>query len=66
RDIPVDASPEDIRRIALVDLIPYVNEQRKISTLPEKMNAFDVITEKLQRDDVTVTAIRDIVDIVLD
>ncbi|ETN21664.1 hypothetical protein PPTG_01798 [Phytophthora nicotianae INRA-310] len=30
------------------------------------MTAFDVITGKLQRDDITVAAVRDIFDIVLD
>ncbi|ETK82853.1 hypothetical protein F441_12084 [Phytophthora nicotianae CJ01A1] len=66
RDIPKDASPEDIRRVAIVNLIPSVSEQRKFAALLDEMAAFDVITGKLQRDNITVAAVRDIFDIVLD
>ncbi|ETN06429.1 hypothetical protein PPTG_13758 [Phytophthora nicotianae INRA-310] len=66
RDIPEDASPEDIRRVAIVNLIPSVSEQRKFAALLDEMTAFAVISGKLQRDDITVAAVRDIFDIVLD
>ncbi|ETI43125.1 hypothetical protein F443_11836 [Phytophthora nicotianae P1569] len=66
RDIPAGASPTDFRRVALVDLIPSVSKQRKIAALLDETTAFDVITGKLQRDDITVAAVRDIFDIVLD
>ncbi|ETN06561.1 hypothetical protein PPTG_12653 [Phytophthora nicotianae INRA-310] len=66
RDIPAGASPTDFRRVALVDLIPSVSKQRKIAALLDETTAFDVITGTLQRDDITVAAVRDIFDIVLD
>ncbi|OWZ23822.1 hypothetical protein PHMEG_0001232 [Phytophthora megakarya] len=66
RDLPDDVSEDDIRRVAFVDLIRSVSEQRKIAGLLDEMTAFDVITGKLQRNDMTVATVRDIFDIVLD
>ncbi|GMF34364.1 unnamed protein product [Phytophthora fragariaefolia] len=65
RDLPADAEADGIRRVPFVDLIASVSEQRKISELLDEMTAFDVVTGKLQRHDMTVANLRYIFDIVL-
>ncbi|KAE9108189.1 hypothetical protein PF010_g12003 [Phytophthora fragariae] len=50
---------DDLRRVAFVDLIPSASEQRKIFALLDEMTGFDVITTKLQRQDMTVATVRD-------
>lgn len=47
-------------------MIPSANEQGQISALLDEMTALGVITCRLQRQDMTVTIVRDIFDIVLD
>ncbi|ETL92895.1 hypothetical protein L917_08859 [Phytophthora nicotianae] len=65
-DSSTNPNTENLRRIPLVDLIPSLSEQQKIFTLLNEMNAFDVITCRLQRKDMTVTTVHDIFDVVLD
>ncbi|KAG3110002.1 hypothetical protein PI125_g10425 [Phytophthora idaei] len=65
-DLPADASANDLRRIPIVDFIPSTSEQRTIALLLGEMTAFDAITGKLQRQDMTVAPVRDIFDTVLD
>ncbi|GMF30679.1 unnamed protein product [Phytophthora lilii] len=66
RDVPKDVGADDMRRLPLVDLIPSVAEQRKIAALLDEMTAFEVITNKLQSNDITLATIRDIFDVVIE
>ncbi|KAF1786156.1 SKP1 component, POZ domain [Phytophthora cactorum] len=66
RDLSADDSADDLRRLPIVDFIPSMSEQRTIALLLDEMTAFDVITGKLQRQDMTVATVLDIFDIVRD
>ncbi|KAG2984823.1 hypothetical protein PC119_g20298 [Phytophthora cactorum] len=63
RDLSADDSADDLRRLPIVDFIPSMSEQRTIALLLDEMTAFDVITGKLQRQDMTVATVLDIFDI---
>ncbi|KAE9020582.1 hypothetical protein PR001_g13566 [Phytophthora rubi] len=55
-----------LRRIPMVDLIPSAGEQRKIAELLDEMTAFNVITTRFQRQDMTITTVRDMFDVVME
>ncbi|KAE8914198.1 hypothetical protein PF005_g7789 [Phytophthora fragariae] len=49
----------------MVDLVPSAGEQRKIAELLDEMTAFDVITTRLQCQNMTITTVRDMFDVVM-
>ncbi|EGZ25718.1 hypothetical protein PHYSODRAFT_326704 [Phytophthora sojae] len=59
-------SSTGLRRIPLVYLIPSAGEQRKIAELLDEMTVFDVITTRLQRQDMTITTVRGTFDVVME
>ncbi|KAE9103689.1 hypothetical protein PF010_g13650 [Phytophthora fragariae] len=64
-EVSSSASNTGLRRIPMVDLIPSAGEQRKIAELLDEMTAFNVITTRFQRQDMTITTVRDMFDVVM-
>ncbi|TMW66642.1 hypothetical protein Poli38472_014618 [Pythium oligandrum] len=65
-DLTEDSPPDDIRRLPFADLIPTAIEQRTITGILEEMDVYDVITCKLQSQDVTIADVRDMFDVVVE